>query len=328
MKNSRENVVAAVEFGTPDRLPLVFEAFGVSDVQSVGWNQIGTGDHERTLTFDEWNCGWSRSNVKNMGQVTIHPLDDWSKLAGYRWPDPDNSAFYEGMEKRFEGGEDKYLMTGIFMVFFERLHSLRGFQNLLTDLYVEQEKIAALADRVTEIQIAFIENISCRFPGMIQGIGFTDDWGTEQDVFISPELWNDFVRPRYERIFNACKEAGWHVWLHSCGKINKIIGDLIDAGADVLNLQQPTLLGIEEVGRDFAGKVCFQSLCDIQRTLPFKDADAIRTEARELIRHWGCDEGGFILGDYGDGEAIDVPIEKKRIMYEAFLEADRWCAAE
>ena len=62
MKTRRENIIAAIEFGTPDRLPLVFDAFGVSDVHNVGWNQIGTGDHEKKLTFDEWHCGWSRRN--------------------------------------------------------------------------------------------------------------------------------------------------------------------------------------------------------------------------------------------------------------------------
>ena len=324
MKTSRENVTAAIEFRSPDRLPVVFDAFDVSDVHHVGWNQIGTGDHEKKLTYDEWNCGWSRSDVKNMGQVTVHPLDDWSKLAEYRWPDPDNPSFYEGMEARFEGGDDKYVLTGIFMVFFERLHSLRGFQNLLTDLYVEPEKIASLADRVVETNVGIIENISRRFPGKIQGISFTDDWGTEKDVFVNPELWNEFFRPRYKKIFDACKNAGWHVWLHSCGKINKIIGDLIDIGVDVLNLQQPTVLGIEEIGEQFAGKVCFQSLCDIQMTLPFKDGDEIVREAHALIEHWGTDAGGFILGDYGDGEAINVPLRKKRIMFDAFLEADRW----
>jgi hypothetical protein len=290
----------------------------------VSWNQIGTGDHEKKLTFDEWNCGWSRSDVKNMGQVTVHPLDDWSKLDGFLWPDPADPAFYDGMEEKLEESEGKYVLTGIFMVFFERLHSLRGFQNLLLDLYLEKEKIAALADRVADTQVGFIDQIASRFPGRIDGITFTDDWGTEQDTFISPELFNEFVRPRYEKIFGACKNAGWHVWLHSCGKINKLISDLIDVGVDVLNLQQPTVLGIEEIGLRFAGKVCFQSLCDIQKTLPFEGGDAIVREARSLIEHWSTDTGGFILGDYGDGEAINVPLEKKRIMFNAFLDADRW----
>jgi uroporphyrinogen decarboxylase len=110
--------------------------------------------------------------------------------------------------------------------------------------------------------------------------------------------------------------------MHSCGKVNEIIGPLIEIGLNVINLQQPRALGIEEVGKQFAGKICFESLCDIQATLPFKEADAIREEAGLLLEHWGTDEGGFVLSDYGDGEAIGVPLWKKQVMLDAFMEQD------
>ena len=42
-----------------------------------------------------------------MGQVTGHPLADWSALEHFHFPDPDNHDFYEGMEGRFSGTEDK-----------------------------------------------------------------------------------------------------------------------------------------------------------------------------------------------------------------------------
>ena len=81
---------------------------------------------------------------------------------------------------------------------------------------------------------------------------------------------------------------------------------------------------MKKIGRQYAGKICFLSLCDIQKTLPFKDAAAIEAEAKLLIDCWGTDEGGFILGDYGDGEAINVPLWKKQVMFDAFQKADRW----
>jgi uroporphyrinogen decarboxylase len=125
-------------------------------------------------------------------------------------------------------------------------------------------------------------------------------------------------------MFDAVHAVGWHVWMHSCGKVNAILGSLIDIGLDVINLQQPTVLGIEEIGEKFRGRICFSSLCDIQHTLPFKGAEEIREEARLLLRYWAAPNGGFILSDYGDGRAIGVELEKKRIMLDAFLEADPW----
>jgi hypothetical protein len=93
---------------------------------------------------------------------------------------------------------------------------------------------------------------------------------------------------------------------------------------DVINLQQPRALGIREIGQQFRGCICLESLCDIQHTLPFKDADEIREEAELLLEQWGTPDGGFILSDYGDGAAIGVELEKKRIMLDAFREADPW----
>jgi uroporphyrinogen decarboxylase len=322
--SSYEVVRRAVEFEGPDRLPLRFEALGLNDTHGVPWNQIGTGDHSKRETYDEWGCMWQRSDMANMGQVKGHPLADWRAIDHFQWPDPDDPAFYEGMEERFARSEGKYVTTGIFMLLFERMHTLHGFQNTLLDLHLERERMEMLADRIVDFNLGIIDNISRRFPGSIHGLTFSDDWGTEQATFISPQLWDEFFKPRYRRLFDAMHGAGWHVWMHSCGKVNAILEGLIEIGLDVINLQQPTALGIEEVGEEFRGRICFESLCDIQHTLPFKGAEEIRAEAQLLLEHWAAPNGGFILSDYGDGRAIGVDLDKKQVMLEAFVEADPW----
>ena len=324
MQTSKEVIQAAIEFKGPDRLPVMFDCYSISDVRRVNWKEIGTGDHSQKITYDEWHCGWQRTDKKNMGQITIHPLKEWSDLDGYRWPDPDDPSRYEGMEGQFEGSEGYYMQTGIFMLLFERLHGLRGFENTLMDLYLERENIEKLADRLVEYDLRVIENISSRFPRRIDGFSFTDDWGTELALFINPSLWREFFKPRYKRIFDAIHAAGWHVWMHSCGKVNDILGDLHEIGCNVADLQQPRTLGIEEAGKKYAGKLCFQSLCDIQHTLPMKGKEEIEAEAKLLIECWGTDEGGFILADYGDDEAIGAPKGNKKIMFDAFMKYDRW----
>lgn len=50
----------------------------------------------------------------------------------------------------------------------------------------------------------------------------------------------------------------------------------------------------------------------------------IRQEAEPLLENWATPEGGFILSDYGDGQVIGVDMEKKKIMFDAFLELDPW----
>lgn len=123
-----------------------------------------------------------------MGQVTIHPLEDWDSMDTFSWPDPDDPKFYEGMEERLEGNEDKYVQNHIFMCFFERMHSLRGFENTLADLYLEPEKSEELADRIVDFHIRVVENVWKRFERRVDGFAFSDDWGTETGLFINPEI--------------------------------------------------------------------------------------------------------------------------------------------
>ena len=324
MMTSYERIKRALYFQKPDRLPVIFSVFQNSDIHALSWNQIGTGNRRLRHTLDEWGCTWSRSEVANMGLCDGHPLADWDALDTYRWPDPDDEKYYEGMEARFNGCEGKYVRTGIFALLFERMHHLHGFENTLADLILEPERTAYLADRIVDFQIRLIRNISKRFPGRIHGLSFTDDWGTELAAFISCEMFDDFFVPRYKKIFDACHEAGWDVWMHSCGKINELIPSLIDAGVNALNMLQPNTNGIEEIGRRFAGKVCFYTCCDIQTTLVNGSFDQIEQEAKKLIDLWGTADGGFILSDYGDRAAIGSTMEITRHMYEAFLRHDRW----
>jgi uroporphyrinogen decarboxylase len=323
-QTSYEVIKRAVSFNDPDRIPVMMPCVGVNDAHNVRWNQIGTGDLSQKQTVDEWGCTWARSEMSNMGQVKGYPLEDWSALDRYRWPDPDSENFYAGMESRFEGSRDKFVLTGIFMLLFERMHSLHGFANTLMDLASGDERVEMLADRIVDYDIAIIQNIARRFPGQIHGLTFSDDWGTEQNTFISPRLWRSFFKPRYKRIFDTAHDAGWVVWMHSCGQIAGIVDDLIETGVDVLNLQQPRVFGIEAFGRRFAGRVAFETLCDIQVTLPFQGKAAIAEEARLLVEHWSTASGGFILGDYGNSAAIGVEQVKKHWMLEAFMAVDRW----
>jgi hypothetical protein len=324
MQRPYEIVQKAIRFDHPDRLPMEFEMFGICDTHEVRWNQIVPWDCSESCNYDEWGCLWQRTEQDNMGQVRGHPLSKWSQLDKYTFPDPDNADFYEGMEEKFEGGNGKYIKTGIFMLLFERLHSLRGFENTLTDFHLEQNKVEKLADRIVEFNLRVIESISSRFPGRMHGFTFSDDWGTERGTIISPRMWTDFFKPRYQRIFSACKTASWDIWMHSCGKINPLIPYLLEVGVDVLNLQQPRTNGIQEIGDAFSGKICFSTLCDIQQTLPGGNAEEIEKEAKALIDRWATDSGGLILSAGGNDVATGTSRDSMRAMFNAFVKHDRW----
>ena len=105
----------------------------------------------------------------------------------------------------------------------------------------------------------------------------------------------------------------------ACGKVNEIIEGYIEAGVDVVNLQQSRALGIPEIGRRYQGRIAFESLADIQHTLPTSDKTLVERDVRELMEYWADEQGGFVFSDYGDNRAIGVEDpEIKRFMYECF----------
>jgi hypothetical protein len=64
---------------------------------------------------------------------------------------------------------------------------------------------------------------------------------------------------------------------------------------------------------------------DIQATLPTNNPEAIREEARLLVENWSTPQGGFIVFNYGDAEALGARPEMTRVMFEAFVELqDFW----
>jgi len=324
---AREVVTRAVEFRHPPRLPV--SGYGaVSDVTWIAYDQIRPPEAGDDPAVDQWLCRWGHTDVPNMGQVKGHPLEDLSRMDEFPWPDGEDPERYVNVPSRLEeiysdpARRDKYVVTGIFMILWERMHSLHGFENCMMDLMDDRREIHELADRILAYDIAVVRNMYNICGNRIQAVNFSEDWGTEMDLMISPDLFRRFFLPRYKRLFSVIHECGWHVWMHSCGKINKALPMLIEAGLDIVNMQQPRTNGIEEIGREFAGRICFETLCDIQKTLPVGDRDEVEREAEELLHRWGTPAGGFILGDYGDHVAIGASPEIKEFMLKTFQRLD------
>jgi hypothetical protein len=315
-----EIIKRAIEFDNPPRIGIRFDEIGLNDtyVVTFGYGKDYAPVHPDA---DEWGCIKEKTDLRNMGQVKHHPIQTMDDMKGYAFPDAEDEARYEIIDTILPFAGDRYVLGYIGNGIFEQLHFLHGFAESLTDMYLNPSLIEKLLDIIMNFQIGLIENYQKLFPGTIHGITTTDDWGTQQAIFISVPMWRDFFRPRYEKLIDTAHKHGMHFWLHSCGRVNDLLPEFIDLGLDVINLQQPRALGIEEIGKSFRGKICFESLVDIQRTLPNGTPDEIEEEARLLLEYWSMPEGGFILSDYDESEAIEASYEQKKRMFEAFKKA-------
>jgi len=322
--DSREIVRRAIEFQGPSRLPFwqhwnhkmpgfpddVHNIWEM-DRQEAGWFFDSPGT-------DDWGCGWSTTEQKNIGQVTGHPLADWSALDHYRPPDPHNPFYYQRLGPMIDEAAGRYVVLTAHALLFSRLHRLRGFAATMEDFYLEPERVHRLLDMIVDFKLQQCDELRRRFGASIDGLFVADDWGTQDGTFVSKKILGEFFAPRYRRIFDAIHDCGWHVILHSCGRINEFVPTFLDLGVDVLNMQQSRSYGLVEFGERFRGKVCFAATVDIQTTMPRGVEEEVREEARLLAKHWGTAEGGLIVFDYGDWQAIGVRPEMPQIMFDEF----------
>jgi len=317
----KEVVERAITFNNPPRLPMKFDVVGVNDCYDV-WTPDPTGwsfDFQKQM-HDEWGCLWGKSEVSNSGQVVGHPLKDWTDLASYKWPDPDHPARYEAFEAQVAGAEDRFVMFCFGQGIWERLHMLRGMENAFMDFYTDPEAVHEVIGRVLDHHIRVFRNCVSIAGNRIHAAAMADDWGVQDRAFISVDMFREFFKPAYKKWFDAIKAAGCHTWMHSCGRINDLVEDLIDVGLEVINNQQPNTVGIDDFGGRYRGRVCFEAIVDTQNTLPRGTYDEIRAEAHHLLDAYGTPKGGFIASDYNDAEAIGVTYDRRLIMFEAFAE--------
>lgn len=319
--NRREIVERAITFNRPPRVPFKFDVVGVNDCYDV-WTHDPTG---WTWNFqgesaDEWSCLWRRTAVQNTGQVVGHPLKNLDALKDFPWPDPDAPARYRDFEQQLTGADDRFVMFCFGQGIFERLHMLHGMSETLLDFYKRPRELHEIIERVFDHHLRVFRRCAQIAAGRMHAAAMADDWGLQDRAFINLKLFREFFKPRYRRWFDEIKAAGLHPWMHSCGRVNEVIEELIDCGLEVINLQQPNVVGIEEIARRYRGRICFESIVDTQTTLPRGTYDEIRRQAHALLDAWATPEGGFIVSDYNDAEAIGVTLDRRLVMFEAFAE--------
>jgi len=117
--------------------------------------------------------------------------------------------------------------------------------------------------------------------------------------------------------FDVAHQNNMFVYFHCCGAVRPIIPDLIDAGVNIINFDQPRLHGIKELSDKYAGKVTFCCPVDIQATLPKGDKKLIEQEANELVKYLNRG-GGFIAKIYGGWEGVGLDFDPSQYSKEVF----------
>ena len=234
---------------------------------------------------------WSRLDA-TMGQPKEPPLQDgYEDMSKLLRPNPDDDKRYVYLKKKAAENPDKYIIANLGITGFNTLTFIRGFEETLEDLYLEPEKLMEVMHIVKDFEMGLIRNIG-KIDG-VDAVGFYDDWGTQNSLMIDPAMFRKYFKPIYKEQFDLIHSFGKQVFFHSCGQVYDIIEDLIEAGADMLNLNQPDIFPMEKLEK-FRGRVCFNCPVDHQTVAIHGTPAEIADYTVRLKKSLATDKGGFI----------------------------------
>jgi uroporphyrinogen decarboxylase len=291
---------------------------------SIGFRAPGAEpvDTIRVMTeaaewIDEWGTRWGHA-AGGIGATPLsNPIDDWGGLDPYlaRLPDPLEPGRLGGAAAALAlHGASKYFIGMTHLALFERLHCLRGMENTFEDLYVAPIETERLLDALTDYMLGVIG--AWGRLGNVDTVLITDDWGSQSALMVSPPMWRRFFANRYRRLCDEAHRRGMKLMFHSCGHVFPIIGDLIDAGVDIIDPLQPETMNLAEIAREFGGKVAFAGGISDQR-IASQTPTEVRDEVRRAIDLLGAPYGNAYMVAPSNMVMPDTPLENLEALFEA-----------
>ena len=159
---------------------------------------------------------------------------------------------------------------------------------------------------------------------------FGDHLGGQNGSLMSPAMYRDYFKPWHSVLWHRAKELApeVNVHLHTCGGIEPLLDDLIDAGLESANPVQITCRGMDPqaLADAFGTRFTFWGGgCDTRDVLPRGTPEQVRQNVRQLLPIWKPG-GGFVFQQVHNIQA-DVPPENVVAMFEAVGEVDPYHAA-
>lgn len=201
----------------------VLEAFDLDIVQAISDPYRETADFGAEIEFSKDDLPLSRKPL----------LAKPEQIANLKPPDPSTGR---RMSDRLEAirlfrekvGGEVPIMGWVEGALAEAA-DLRGVMNLMMDLVRRPEWVEELLAICVEVEIAFAR---AQMEAGADIIGLGDAVASQ----ISPQMYRQFALPYEQRIFKAIHDMGGIARLHICGNTGNIIGEMVESGADIIDL--------------------------------------------------------------------------------------------
>ncbi len=327
--NSRARVKAALKFGKPDRIPrdmwvqpwanlhypevvreiqrqypsdLVIPSVEVYKKSSrVKGDPYVAGEY-----VDEWGCVFTNLQAGIIGEVRtplVTNIDQWDSVTPPYDTLPDDPERARNVVNRSCAETDKFVLANCLPRPWERYQFLRGTENSMMDIMISPEGSGNLIKKIHDF---YMKELEFWVTTDIDGIFIMDDWGSQTQILIPPQMWRNIFKPLYKDYCEIAHSHGKFVFMHSDGNILEIYEELIEVGVDALN-SQIFCMDMKELQKKAKGKITFWGEIDRQHVLPSEDSQEGRDAVRQVAEYLYDPSGGIIAQfEFGPGANPDT----------------------
>lgn len=271
--------------------------------------------HPDHLPMWDFYGGKERTSLTQPG--VFGECEDPGEVERFPWPDPRFLDFSHTRKNVVEAREAGLaVFGGMWMPFFHIACDFFGMENYFVKMYTDPEVVEAVTEKIVSFYLEANRRCLDLMAGELSAGFFGNDFGSQLDLLIAPEMMERFIFPYYLRMIDQIKSYGLKVVVHSCGAIDRIIPRLIDAGIEGLHPLQAKAKGMDaaSLAEKYSGRVAFIGGVDTQDLLPFGTEEEVRKEVFRLRDVFG---DSFIVSPSHEALLVNVDPEKVVAMSEA-----------
>lgn len=331
MMTPRQRMLAAFDYGSPDRIPVVYHSSPAGlyvhgqklldlfnryppdnpiHFDSVPIPPAGALDEDgkyHELRVDSWGTEWEYRIFGIQGHSRRYPFPDWSAARDYVFPALPAIDVAEVARQR-----EQHMVFSEGVSIFEKLCALRPMDQVLMDIQMKDADLMAFLDRLVDYWSAAIRAM---LAAGVDAIAFGDDWGTQKAPIISPAVFSEVFKPRYDRLMAPIRQADRVVFFHACGFLGPIVDELLELGVKGLWPQTAFFESDPSYSRKCREHgVAIYIHPDRQRLVPRGTPAEIRARIRDYASQYRQMRGGGIF--YVEIEN-DAPWDNVQALIEA-----------
>lgn len=176
---------------------------------------------------------------------------------------------------------------------YETAWQIRGYPEFLMDMIERPAWAECLLERLAEQNLC--KAVAYAKAGA-DWIHCGDDVANQRAMTFSIPMWRKMMLSRWAKVWAAVKDIhpGARIWYHSDGNISEIVGELIEAGVDILNPLQPECLDLDALHQRYGERLTFDGTIGTQSTMPWGTPDEVRARVKQVIAKYG-QHGGLII---------------------------------